>query len=236
MTKENLTLLVVNDIVYANFEYSCGGDDMGDTTIKLYNSNDENVYCDEIEEYIENLAYTHGDFYQDSDGYYMGEFGNLIFRLNSNLPSLEEIESLTDFELDNIYFNIEKRAEYEYKEMKQEQFSLTYSDELKSKLSLFSKYVSNVEYDKYIVVDITYIDDVIIPTNFKEMLCTFLGELFDNFENNCVDDYINDYFMNETIKLNVDFSDYIDFNENDTFVYSVTYHILEYKNADKEII
>ena len=58
MTKENLTLLVVNDIVYANFEYSCGGDDMGDTTIKLYNSNDENVYCDEIEEYIENLAYT----------------------------------------------------------------------------------------------------------------------------------------------------------------------------------
>lgn len=76
---------------YVNFEFSCGGDSMNDTSIQIYNESGEEIQCDEIRDYIDDKIYTNVDFYVNSDGHYQGESGNVEIRLSDD----EDEEELT---------------------------------------------------------------------------------------------------------------------------------------------
>jgi hypothetical protein len=76
---------------YVNFEFSCGGDSMNDTSIQIYNESGEEIQCDEIRDYIDDKVYSNVEFYVNSDGHYQGESGNVEIRLSDD----EDEEELT---------------------------------------------------------------------------------------------------------------------------------------------
>jgi len=105
----------------ANYEFSCGGDSMGDTELMFYDNNGDEITNGELERYFEDSIYQNVDFYVNSDGYYQGESGNVEITLNdeenefdysksSQIEYTETISSMTTVELndDEIAFIMEK--------------------------------------------------------------------------------------------------------------------------------
>jgi hypothetical protein len=78
---------------YVNFEFSCGGDSMNDTSIQIYNESGEKIECDEINTYIDDKIYNEVEFYVNSDGHYQGESGNVEIRLSDDEEELDYSKS-----------------------------------------------------------------------------------------------------------------------------------------------
>ncbi len=106
------------DITKGEFIFSCGGDSMNETEFKFWNSKNEEVEDSELENYFESQVYKEVDFYEVSDGHYMGEFGTVII-------VLEEDD-------DEPYFSYDKESQSEYEERLSEvmKYELT-DDEVK---------------------------------------------------------------------------------------------------------
>jgi hypothetical protein len=68
-------------ISYANYQFSCGGDSMNETTLTLTGKDGEEISNQEIEDYIEDEIYNRVEFYVNSDGHYMGESGDVKITL-----------------------------------------------------------------------------------------------------------------------------------------------------------
>ncbi len=73
-------------IVQVDFNFYCGGDSMGDTDMVFENKDNENckVAYDKLYTYIEDLIYERVEFYDASDGHYMGEAGHVYVELTDN--------------------------------------------------------------------------------------------------------------------------------------------------------
>lgn len=71
-----------NKVCYVNFEFSCGGDSMGDTNFQIYDEEGTEIHCAELVDYFEEEIYRKVSFYENSDGHYQGEAGNVEIRLN----------------------------------------------------------------------------------------------------------------------------------------------------------
>lgn len=63
------------NIDHVNFNFSCGGDSMNDTSIEIFDKEGELVQDSELETYFDDKTYNNVDFYVNSDGHYQGEFG-----------------------------------------------------------------------------------------------------------------------------------------------------------------
>lgn len=74
---------------YVNFEFTCGGDSMNDTSIQIYDNDGNEIQCTEISDYIDNEVYHKVEFYVNSDGHYQGESGNVEIRLSDDGENLE---------------------------------------------------------------------------------------------------------------------------------------------------
>ena len=106
------------DITKGEFIFSCGGDSMNETEFRFWDSKNEEVEDSELENYFESQVYKEVDFYEVSDGHYMGEFGTVII-------VLEEDD-------DEPYFSYDKESQSEYEERLSEvmKYELT-DDEVK---------------------------------------------------------------------------------------------------------
>jgi hypothetical protein len=106
------------DITKGEFIFSCGGDSMNETEFRFWNSKNEEVEDSELENYFESEVYREVDFYEVSDGHYMGEFGTVII-------VLEEDD-------DEPYFSYDKESQSEWEERLSEvmKYELT-DDEVK---------------------------------------------------------------------------------------------------------
>ena len=74
-------------ITQARFEFYCGGDSMGDTMFHFETENNEelpNSIYDELVGYFDDEVYRNVEFYDTSNGHYMGEMGNVYIELNDN--------------------------------------------------------------------------------------------------------------------------------------------------------
>ena len=78
---------------YVNFEFSCGGDSMNETSIKIYNSKNQEIDSNKIRIYIDDVIYRNVEFYEASDGHYIGESGNVEIRLSDDEQDLEYSKS-----------------------------------------------------------------------------------------------------------------------------------------------
>ena len=61
--------------------FSCGGDSMNDTSFLLYDNEGKNVFEPIITDYLEEDVYHKVEFYEVSDGHYMGESGTVTITL-----------------------------------------------------------------------------------------------------------------------------------------------------------
>jgi len=79
------------NISQVDFNFYCGGDSMGDTDMVFENKDNENckVAYDKLFTYIEDLIYERVEFYDASDGHYMGEAGHVYVELNDNGDDFE---------------------------------------------------------------------------------------------------------------------------------------------------
>jgi hypothetical protein len=71
-------------ISHADYQFSCGGDSMNETTLTLIGKDGKEIHNQEIEDYIENEVYNRVEFYVNSDGHYMGEAGNVEITIDED--------------------------------------------------------------------------------------------------------------------------------------------------------
>lgn len=78
-TNEAITLWKELGITSANMEFSCGGDSMNDYVFKFHTDNSENkeVESSELNSFFDDEVFRKVEFYENSDGHYIGEFGNV---------------------------------------------------------------------------------------------------------------------------------------------------------------
>lgn len=115
-TNEMIELWKKLDIQRCEMEFSCGGDSMDETDFTFYNSQDKVVDGEELEGYFESEVYNEVEFYEVSDGHYMGEFGQVVI-------TLEEDD-------DEPYFQYDKNSQSEWEEREVEvmKYDLTDSE------------------------------------------------------------------------------------------------------------
>lgn len=100
--KEIIKLWNELNIDHINFNFTCGGDSMGDTDIEIFDKDGEIIENSDLHNYFDSDIYNRVDFYVNSDGHYIGESGYV------------EITLVDDDE--ESYFSYCKIAESEFSE------------------------------------------------------------------------------------------------------------------------
>jgi virulence-associated protein VagC len=74
--------------------FSCGGDSMNELEVELYDKDDNRITepvkeVSELISYFENSVYKEVEFYEVSDGHYMGESGSVIITMDDETGEFE---------------------------------------------------------------------------------------------------------------------------------------------------
>ena len=89
---------------------------MNETDFTFYDSQDKQVDADELESYFEGEVYNQVEFYEVSDGHYMGEFGQVVI-------TLEDEDDEPFFQYDK-----QSQSEWEEREIEVMKYDLTDSE------------------------------------------------------------------------------------------------------------
>jgi len=135
----------------AEFEFSCGGDSMNDTTLNFYDKEGKEVIMsDESKETLDNDIYKEVEFYENSDGHYQGESGVVLI----------------EFDVEENQFGYSKSATAEWSES----FTDIIELEITSELHKFCKeYILEISGESD-YLDIEYAKDFYINSEKLEML------------------------------------------------------------------
>ena len=154
-----ISLWKENNVDHIDFEFSCGGDSMNDTTLRIYDKDKKEIQNEILGDYFGSEVYNKVEFYDASDGHYMGEAGNVIIELD------EESEDEDDM------FIYTKNSQSEWSERYTEDVSLELTDE---EVKVLQK-VSNINGAYEERININYKDDCIL-TDEDEVLLENVGE------------------------------------------------------------
>jgi hypothetical protein len=156
-----------HDVDRVHFVFSCGGDSMNETSVEVYDKNDNIIEVDEIENYFEDAVYNNVNFYEASDGEYMGEDGKVII-------------TLTDDEDDFDYYK-DSREEWCEDTSFTEKFTLT--DE---EVDFIDKYVADIngnmsegDYNVNYKTDFVQTDELI---ELEQELVKKIENYFNNYD------------------------------------------------------
>jgi hypothetical protein len=151
-------------ITSANFEFSCGGDSMNETTL-TFKTSEGDIDDDDLEHYFDDVIYKEVDFYVNSDGHYQGEFGNV------------EIELQSDD--DEPYFTFRKTSKSEWTErLNESEFVELTEDEI----NLVKRVIQNINGAGFDVA-ISYKGDCILTDDEESLLESISDKLNDFAEN-----------------------------------------------------
>ena len=162
--KEIIQLWKELQITHIDFEFSCGGDSMNDTTLNIHKG-DEIIENTIISTYFENEVYNEVSFYEASDGHYMGEMGNVIIELN------DEDEG----------FTYNKQAQSEFNETMTTDLEIELTDE---EIAFVKEFVSNINGGSDEDTNFNYKKDFIINDKREELIESIgdkVGDVCDNF-------------------------------------------------------
>jgi hypothetical protein len=76
------------------FSFDCGGDSMNETSIQIICKNGEEIENNDISTYFDNEVYDNVEFYVNSDGYYLGEHGEVIITLSEDYDGTKDNPSI----------------------------------------------------------------------------------------------------------------------------------------------
>ncbi len=86
---QEITLWKENKIQECIMDFSCGGDSMNEYDFKFYDKKGKEIVCDELKDYFDNEVFRRVEFYEASDGHYIGEFGEVIITLTDDEDDFE---------------------------------------------------------------------------------------------------------------------------------------------------
>jgi len=153
-------------ITSADFEFSCGGDSMNDTTLTFTTKEGDVVDDDDLQHYFDDVIYKEVEFYVNSDGHYQGEFGNV------------EIELQSDD--DEPYFTFSKTSQSEWNErFNEKQFVELTEDEI----NLVKRVIQNMNGAGFDEIAISYKGDCILTDDEESLLESISDKLNDFAEN-----------------------------------------------------
>jgi len=182
----------------AEFEFSCGGDSMNDTSLVFFDKESkEIIMSNESRETLDNDIYSNVEFYVNSDGHYQGEHGTVL-----------------------VEFNVEEN-EFNYSKSATEEWSESFTDivriEITPELHKFCKeYVLEISGESN-YLDIEYAKDFYINSEKCKMLediQEIINENMDNHEpedtsEGEIEDYLEmsnfEIISNNQIKFNYDY-------------------------------
>lgn len=149
-------------------EFSCGGDSMNETDFTLYDKDDKVVICDELTDYFEDNVYKEVEFYEVSDGHYMGEFGQVEITLEED-----------DEDENGGIFVYDKQAQGEWEETFTTELYVEVSEKEKEVLGKLSNF-NNSPWVRD--TNINYKDDCIITEEEEVTLNTLLERITNEAE------------------------------------------------------
>jgi hypothetical protein len=152
------------EITHIDFEFTCGGDSMNDTTLNIHKG-DEIIENDTISTYFDNEVYNAVEFYVNSDGHYMGENGNVLIEMNDEGDG----------------FNFMKSAQSEWCERITSEVEVEVTDE---EIEFVKEFVRDINGGDNENANLNYKKDFIINQKRKELIDSIgekVSEVCDNF-------------------------------------------------------
>ena len=178
------------EIAYAEFKFYCGGDCMGDTSIAFYDKNEKEIKDTfGLGGYFDDEIYNHVDFYVNSDGHYMGEYGTVTIELD-------------DEDEDEEYFTYSKSAMAQISEQYDEtiKFELT-----KEQAEFLQEYVSDMSGGAWRGEETNYKKDFVLTKEHEKMIEELHSLFYEKAEEWASEEYDAEeeserYEMNEIIE------------------------------------
>jgi hypothetical protein len=167
------------EITHINFQFSCGGDSMNDTTLIIHKG-EEIIENDTISTYFDNEVYNEVSFYEASDGHYMGESGNVLIELEDN------------------EFIYSKSAEEEWCERITNEVEIELTDE---EIEFVKEFVSNINGSEGEGININYKKDFIINEKREELIESIeekISDFCDNYVPEEAGGELNDWYSYNT--------------------------------------
>lgn len=138
------------EITHIDFEFTCGGDSMNDTTLNIHKG-DEVIENETISTYFDRVVYDRVEFYVNSDGHYMGENGNVLIELNDEGDD----------------FDYMKSAQSEWCERMESDVEVELTDE---EVAFVNEFVRNINGGESEQANLNYKKDFIITDKRKELI------------------------------------------------------------------
>ena len=189
-------------VTHINFEYSCGGDSMNDTTLNIHKG-DEIIENDELDSYFDSEVYKRVEFYVNSDGHYQGESGNVLIELNDEGDD----------------FNFMKSGTSEYNE------SITSTLEIdltEDEIAFLKECVSDINGGEGNRTNLNYKKDFILTPKKEELVKSIIEKVDDICDNFTPDieegGEFNDWFSFTTNEDDISDDDEIRFVDNKMLV------------------
>ena len=151
------------NIKEAIMEFDCGGDSMNDTSWVLKNDKDEEVADTDLVSYLDTEVYKEVQFYENSDGHYIGEFGEVIVTLED----------------EQFFYNKQSKSEWNETHTDNFEFPLTPAER-----SFIETKVLNLNGGDNGSSTINYKGDFIL-TDEEEAIAETLADRIDDFARNC---------------------------------------------------
>jgi hypothetical protein len=151
------------NIDLCEMEFSCGGDSMNDYSFTFFNKKKDEIEVEQdLQDYIDDEVFKRVEFYVNSDGHYMGEFGT--------------VQIILEDDDDEPYFTYTKNASSEWSETYTENIEVELTPE---ELNFVVEKVSNMnggDNDSAI----NYKEDTIL-TDEEEEIAENIGSKIDDF-------------------------------------------------------
>lgn len=144
----------------AVFRFDCGGDSMGETELSATDKEGNSIDLGELHTILEDEVYNRVNFYEASDGHYMGESGQVVIIFDEDDDELQFMKS----------------AEAEFNERLNGQFDLKISDE---EYEFLNKYVENINYSPWDSENINYKADFILTDELESLQQDLIKRLED---------------------------------------------------------
>lgn len=194
---ELITLWKKHNIDHVEFDFYCGGDSMGDTTLRIYDKKGQSLndkidferengsswgeYKERILTLIEDKIYADVEFYVNSDGHYQGESGMVEMTFN-------EEESM---------FDCSKSSESEWSERETNNILV---DLTKEEFEFINKYVESIVGGEGDFTTYNYKKDFIIDDKRQKLIDDLTQKIDDittEFEPDDINGELQDWFTYE---------------------------------------
>ncbi len=167
-TNDAIKLWKELNIDRCEMEFSCGGDSMNETDYTLYDKDEKVVDSPELNDYFDHEVYNEVEFYEVSDGQYMGEFGKVVITLEEDGEDEE-------------YFSYDKQALSEWEDTFFTDVNIKLSEKEKELLVTKVENINGGGWDNEL--NVNYKDDCVLTDEEEELLNNLLEKVRDEAEN-----------------------------------------------------